>query len=56
MVRCLVDDVVERLDKNGWLFVEVRNDDVSGREVMFVGLSFIFVKKRMCFIRCYSCM
>lgn len=56
MARCSVDDAVERSDKNGRPFVEVRNDDASGREVMLVGSSLTPVKKRMCFIRCHSCM
>lgn len=50
MARCSVDDAVERSDKNGRPFVEVRNDDTSGREVMLVGSSLTPVKKRMCFI------
>lgn len=56
MARCSVDDAVERSDKNGRPFVEVRNDDASGREVMLVGSSLTPVKKRMCFIKCHSCM
>lgn len=56
MARCSVDDAVERSDKNGRPFVEVRNDDASGREVMLVGSSLTPVKKRMCSIRCHSCM